>query len=365
MKLGVITTSYPRSPGDHAGNFVAAHVDALRVMGHDVEVIAAGGESGPGITRIPSPLFERGGAPDALERHPGRALAEGAWFAARLTAMVARRAHRWDSIIAHWLAPSALAALPTRAPLLAIAHGGDVHTLRRLRLLGPALHLLHARDAKLVFVSAELRGLAIAAAPRLAAWLEAARIQPMGISLARFTELAPARTDPPTLLIVSRLVPIKGIDIAIEAMRFVQTPVRLVIAGDGPERTQLEHHARQGRDLGARIELVGAVDTSDRDRLLGAASVVLVPSRVTPSGRTEGTPMIALEALAAGVPVIASAVGGLRDLSAVHHVAPDDPRSLAVAIDRVLAAPPDASVLRAAVGGLDWCAVAPHLVSSP
>ncbi|HEX8109082.1 MAG TPA: hypothetical protein VF516_15220, partial [Kofleriaceae bacterium] len=43
MQLGVVTTSYPRFPGDPAGNFVAAHVAALRALGHHVEVIAAGG----------------------------------------------------------------------------------------------------------------------------------------------------------------------------------------------------------------------------------------------------------------------------------------------------------------------------------
>src|SRR6185503_19510756 len=42
MKLGVVTTSYPRFAGDPAGSFVAGHVAALRALGHDVEVIAAG-----------------------------------------------------------------------------------------------------------------------------------------------------------------------------------------------------------------------------------------------------------------------------------------------------------------------------------
>ena len=52
-----------------------------------------------------------------------------------------------------------------------------------------------------------------------------------------------------------------------------------------------------------------------------------------PGGRTEGTPMIALEALAAGVPVVASAVGGLRELAQIQLVPPDDPHALAMAIN--------------------------------
>jgi len=368
MSVGVISTSYPRWPDDPAGNFVGAHVEALRALGHDVEVICAGphgdrdrvrGGADPRVTRIASPLFYRGGAPDALERHPARALVDGAWFAARLTAAVARRAHAWSSIVAHWLVPSALAALPARTPLLAIAHGGDVHTLRRLRLLEPVLHVLHARRAELVFVSAELRAIARTAAPSLAPWIDRATIQPMGVRLARFTALEPAPTSPPTLVIASRLVPIKGIDVAIAAMRHVRTPVRLVIAGDGPERATLERAADD------RITFLGEVDTVARDQLLRTASAVLVPSRVIATGRSEGTPLIAVEALAAGVPVIASAVGGLRELAAVHRISPEDPVALAAAIDQVLAAPPSASDLRAAVEHLDWRAIAPYLVRNP
>src|SRR5205085_2022997 len=99
-----------------------------------------------------------GGAPDPV----GAAALVGhaAVFSARVAAAVAVRARRWDAIVAHWLVPSAIAALPTRAPLLAIAHGGDVHTLKRARLLAPVLHALKRRGAQLVFVSDELRAIA-------------------------------------------------------------------------------------------------------------------------------------------------------------------------------------------------------------
>jgi glycosyltransferase involved in cell wall biosynthesis len=72
--------------------------------------------------------------------------------------------------------------------------------------------------------------------------------------------------------------------------------------------------------------------------------------------------MIALEALAAGVPVVASAVGGLRDLPGAHQVNPDDPRALASAIDQVLAHPPAPDALRAGVAGLAWREVAARLL---
>jgi glycosyltransferase involved in cell wall biosynthesis len=86
---------------------------------------------------------------------------------------------------------------------------------------------------------------------------------------------------------------------------------------------------------------------------------------VTPAGRTEGTPAIALEALAAGVPVVASAVGGLRELPSARLVPPDDPAALAREIDRVLAAPPPApEELRRTVANLDWRIVAERLLDA-
>lgn len=353
MKLGVVTTSFPRTPGDPAGSFVHAHVEALRALGHDVEVISGVGDA----------LFARGGAPDYLESRP-RALVSAAWFSARMLARVVIAARRWDGIVAHWLAPSALAAVPTRVPLLAIAHGGDIHTLRRLRLLGPALHLLHRRRAELVFVSEELRDIARAEAPGLASWLDAARIQPMGLDLARFTRIE--RTPERIVLFVGRLVPIKGVDVLLEARRYLETPnVRIVIAGDGPVRAELEQLATAG------VEFLGAIDPDTRDRWFARAGVVVVPSRVMPTGRSEGMPVVALEALAAGVPVVASNVGGFRSLGSptgtgdpISLVPPEDPRALAAAIDRVLAAAPgdQIEVARRAVAGLDWCAVGPRLV---
>ncbi len=198
--IGVVTTSYPRFAGDAAGNFVGGHVAALRHLGHDVEVIAAGDadlaahrpELDRPHVRIASPLFYRGGAPDALER--SGSLVAAAVFTARLTLAVTRRARRWDLIIAHWLAPSALAALPARTPLLAIGHGGDVHTLARLRLLGPVLAALHARRARLAFVAEHLAAIArrharLARAPRSSSrWASISRTSPR--SAARPTDAA-------------------------------------------------------------------------------------------------------------------------------------------------------------------------------
>jgi hypothetical protein len=209
MRIGLVTTSYPRSATDPAGSFVGAHAHALRALGHDVEVIAAGEPLGDGIVRIPSTLFERGGAPDALERAPLALVGPAVSFSARLAAHVALRARRWDAIVAHWLVPSAIAALTALAPMLSIAHGGDVHTLRRARLLAPVLYALYRRRAQLVFVSEELRGIAMAEVPSLAAWLGDAIVQPMGVDVDRFAAIPRAPTTPPASVVAARHDPTK------------------------------------------------------------------------------------------------------------------------------------------------------------
>jgi glycosyltransferase involved in cell wall biosynthesis len=72
---------------------------------------------------------------------------------------------------------------------------------------------------------------------------------------------------------------------------------------------------------------------------LHAADLFVQPSRMTAGGRSEGLPVAALEALAVGLPVIASDSGGLTELAgAVDLVAPDDAPGLAAAIGRRLSA---------------------------
>lgn len=362
MRVGVVTTSYPRFGGDAAGSFVAGHVAYLRAAaGVDaVEVIAADDravdralDAAEGITRIAAPpgLFYAGGAPEAIAVG---ATAGPLAFAARMAAAVAVRARRWDAIAAHWLAPSALAAVPTRGPLLAIGHGGDVHLLDRRRLLGPALAVLAARGARLAFVAEPLR----ARASLAWAGAAAAIVQPMGVDGARAARVAARRAarvrtdDAITVAVVARLVPIKAIDVAIDALAALPPRFRLAIAGDGPARAALVAHAH-ARGVAARVAFLGWLDADRRDDLLARADVVAVASAPLPDGRVEGTPLAALEALAAGVPLVVTAIGGLAALAqhGAIAIAPRDPAALAAAIERAHRAAPSP------IAGLDWPAV--------
>jgi len=126
-------------------------------------------------------------------------------------------------------------------------------------------------------------------------------------------------------LVVSRLAPEKGIDVAIDACRRVGIP--LVVAGDGPERAALAERAA------GDVRFAGRVDDRELARLRAEAAIALAPSR---SAETFG--LAAAESMAAGLPVAASAVGALPELVEQAALATaGDPQGLADAIARQLA----------------------------
>jgi glycosyltransferase involved in cell wall biosynthesis len=122
-------------------------------------------------------------------------------------------------------------------------------------------------------------------------------------------------------LVVGRLAVEKGVDVAIDACRAAGRP--LIVAGDGPERERLQERAR-----GADVRFMGRVSRERLAELRASASVAVVPSR---SAETFG--LAAAEALAAGLPVIASRIGALPELvDGAQLVPPGDAGALAAAL---------------------------------
>jgi glycosyltransferase involved in cell wall biosynthesis len=134
---------------------------------------------------------------------------------------------------------------------------------------------------------------------------------------------------PATLLSVGRFRPPKDFTTLIQAMAALEPgTARLQIAGDGPDRDALEQEI-EARDL--PVELLGT--RSDVDHLLAAADIFVL------SSDSEGLPMSVLEAMAAGLPVIATAVGGIPELVTDQQtgalVPPRDSQALAAAITAI------------------------------
>jgi glycosyltransferase involved in cell wall biosynthesis len=296
VKVAVLTTSYPRWPEDAAGRFVGDAVEGLREAGVEVTVV--------------SPLSFRHfgiayghGVVGNLRRRP--------WLGLLLPAMLvsfaraARRASRdVDLVHAHWL-PAGLVAASTGCPFVVQLWGTDVELARR----APQLARLVLRRARLaICASSELA----AAATELGA--PAVRVIPGAVDV---PETVGEPDDPPHVLYAGRLSPEKGVLELVEAARGLP----LVIAGDGPLRDRVP----------------GALGFVPHDRLLGlyeSAAVVACPSH------REGYGVVCAEAMAYGRPVVASAVGGLRDLVVDGEtgllVPPGDVTALRSALELVL-----------------------------
>ncbi len=355
MVVGVLTCSYPRFAGDAAGSFVADDVRRLTEQGCAVEVIAAGDgragvtrarEGAVTVTRIDSGLLAAGalfygdGAPEALERRGSRAWLEAAHFTAALCREVRAAAVRWDAVVSHWLVPCALSAIAA-APRLrhrSVAHSGDIALLERIPFGRALARWLAGSGAELTFVSEDLRRRFAVLAGRVVGRVEllapdARLFHPVSADARRAARerLGFAR---PTVLSVGRLVPIKGFDLLIDA-RCRRSSPRPTSRFWAPVRRRPRLRA-QARQRGVRLRLPGFVPRHQVATWLAAADLYVQPSRVLPSGRTEGLPVATLEALAVGLPVIASRSGGLAELAAHHgrvsFCAPNDLASLRAAL---------------------------------
>lgn len=142
---------------------------------------------------------------------------------------------------------------------------------------------------------------------------------------------------PEVVLVVGRLSPEKGVDVLIDAFaRLRHREARLMIAGEGPERARLE---RQARDLGIaeRVRFLGHV--AEIRPLYRQARVLAVPSH------TEAFGMVVVEALAHGLPIVATACTGpteILDGGRFGRLVPiADPASLAAGLDATLDDPED------------------------
>jgi len=112
------------------------------------------------------------------------------------------------------------------------------------------------------------------------------------------------------------------------------TPVRLILVGDGPERASIQ---RMAVSLGVSDRLILAGHQDDVTPYFAAADLAII------SSDTEGSPNALLEAMAAGKPVVATAVGGIPEIVTNEDTAllvpPGDPGKLAEAMARALSAP--------------------------
>ena len=241
--------------------------------------------------------------------------------------------HDFDLVHAHMYASAAAAALATRhrsEPLVLTEHSQAAWRGRTARLCS---RLLYRRAARIIAVSDQIRRRLIDQD-----CVPDTRIDVIPNALPKL-EREPFASVPherpgPVVGVVARLQPEKGVVYVLRAATQVvkhQPRARFVIVGDGPERARLTNLAAQ---LGLAAHVIFLGFRPDATSMIPSFDVLAVPSL------SEGTPLVVLEGMAAGVPLVASAVGGIPEQ--VRHgeqgllVPPQNPDALAQALLAVL-----------------------------
>jgi glycosyltransferase involved in cell wall biosynthesis len=350
----LVATTFPARAGDGTPEFVLTLARA--VVGYDVTVVAprmvgaAGSEVIDGVRVRRVAYFPRrweGLAANAimpgLRAEPWRVVEVPFLVAALLVASWREvREQRADVVNPHWVVPAGVIALVvralTRVPYVVTVHGGDAYTLRG-RVGRAVKRLVLSRAAAVLPVSRDIAA---------SLGLQGASVLRMGVDTAALAAAVGERSPEDGLLVfVGRLAEKKGVDVLVEAVAQL-SEARLEIVGDGPDRAALERLTiRLG--VADRVRFRGKLPKADVLGVLARASVAVIPSRVAADGDMEGTPVVLCEAMAAGVPVVASDLGGLGEC--IHHgidgflVPPGDVDALAATLRKMLSGGVDLDAL--------------------
>jgi len=332
MRVLVVTPWYPQA-GDGGGSFVEDQVSSV-AMHHEPAVLHLT-PTGSGPSRLETGgrwLVLRAAPPIPALRGTAaiRDLAGVATGIRRLRAI----GFRPELLHAHVFG-AALASVPAarmlRIPLVVSEHysglaRGDVG--RRGRLAASIAY----RSADAVCpVSASLRDTVAGLAPRARLL-----VMPNPVDERRFSPPEAGRKEGPVrVLVVAALVPVKGVDVLIEAVSGLaarRRDLRVTIIGDGPERSAYVRRVQEA-GMGELIQLAGRRSRAEVAEAMQDADLLVAPSR------WETFSVSVAEALCSGLPVLGTRAGALPELvdeSNGRLVEPGDPVALAAALDDML-----------------------------
>jgi glycosyltransferase involved in cell wall biosynthesis len=372
MNILMLSTSYPKYPGETTAPFIEEIAAGLAAQGHTIHLVLPWH---PDIRRdriergvhlhfykyAPHPALNIWGYAQSLHADTdikfqtiGTApLALAASTRALLRVMHQQmQAHQppFELVHAHWVLPNAppaaLVAWSVRLPLVVSLHGNDIYMAERFPATTPAAGLAFRAAAAVTACSRDLftRGVQLGAPP------DRSYIIPYGIHLDEFRPGADAAArvraalglpaTAPLVVGVGRLVRKKGFGVLIDAWPQVlrcHPDAALVLVGYGDLREQLEHQA-QRLGVAHHVHFTGQVARDQVPDYVAAADVFALP--IVPNQGTDGLPNVLLEAMSAGCPIVASRVAGVPDVIEDGQqgvIVPDsDPTALATAINRLL-----------------------------
>lgn len=320
-RILMLASTFPAEPGDGTPEFIG---DLAAELVHDAEVTLLvprvnGAELSSqykGVTIRRFRYFPRrwedlaaGAILENLRSRPSRLLqvipfVVSEWWATRKLV----KSFDPDLVHAHWIIPQGLIArCATQRPLLLTTLGGDLYALDRFPLRNIMSWVVRGARAVTVMNQDMKQRVEKLGAPE-----ENVRVIPMGADLTGISPREPrAQGEQIALLFVGRLVPKKGVDYLLRALRQLKgrDDWTLTIVGDGPSRDELRKLAE-----GLPVNFVGSKNRTELRAIYSRSDILLTPSVPADSGDQDGLPVAMLEAMCAGLPVIASELPGIDEV---------------------------------------------------
>ena len=334
----MVTSSYPRFPGDSVGTFMEPIARSIAARGHAVHVVAPW-----------HPLVRRGAREGGVQFHfykyaPVRALnvfgyaaamradvkLRGAAFVAaplalaqgwRMARHVARTTHA-TVVHAHWVIPGGVTgwlAAP-ELPLVVSLHGSDVFVAEKLMPARIAARRVFRHAGAVTACSPDLarRAIRLGADPTrmevVPYGVDTKRFKPDGVDRSALRSSVGAEAQDLFIFAAGRLVKKKGFEYLIDAAMKLPQRIHPILAIGGAGDLDRELRDRAMAAQHARITFLGNLTQDQVAAYLAAADIAVVPSVRDEAGNVDGLPNIVLEALAAGVPLVTTAAGGIGDV---------------------------------------------------
>lgn len=351
MRVGIITSTYPRHEADYAVPWMREGVARLRSRGVDVRIFAPSyeGLADHVLDAVPVRRFRyfprrwerlthEEGAPNKVDNPLFKLLAIPYLLCGARAAGQWARHNQLDLVHVHWPFPHGVFAEAVRracgARVVAACHGAGI-TLASKKPWARAMLRRHlARADALTANSADT-------ARRMRELVDReVTLLPYGTTVDVASGVRRG-SDPATLLFTGRLIQRKGVEFLIEALPSIlaRRRVRVVITGDGDRRAGIEARVRA---LGLQdvVEMPGFVSRERLGELYANSDVYVLPAVHDDAGDTEGLGVPLIEAALHGMPIVACGIGGIVDV--IQHdrtgllIAEKDPGAIAQAVLAVL-----------------------------
>lgn len=359
LRILVAASTFPRYGGDNTPRFILDLCKSLQTAGECTCTVLAPHANGSRVIEevegvkvlryryiIPSSLekLSRGGIVSIIKRNKVTLLVVPFFLAGQFFATVrAVKRLKPDLVLSNWIVPQGIVAALIKIfvpglKIIVVSHGGDSAFIQGnfiFRLMGKfALRKADKIVAVSSFIKERISYVSGVAADMIA-------VAPMGVNNSLFKPAERDNSQKSSLLFVGRLEEKKGLVYLIEAMTEVlqsYPDAFLKIVGDGTQKTRLQRLASE-KGLAERVVFVGAVEHSRLPGFFEESTVFVAPS-VNLDDDVEGLPVVLLESMAAGVPVITTDAGGITDIiesGVTGIVVPQrDPVRLARGIMRLL-----------------------------